>query len=175
MFFLGYFFCLDSIDRGQRTPIRAHCRLMNQAVLWLSRADTMTASSTPSCGHRDRSYFFSWFLSLDRQSRQTWYMCRFLPRSKALGGKDLPQRPLQIRSVPQSSHTYTLFSFTTRSNIFVLFLPHFVQVGNWHSRQTLCTFLLSFRPNADSGKAFKHPVHCRLAASPFWHAGHMYT
>ena len=112
---------------------------------------------------------------LERHCRQTWYMRLFLSRSKALGGKDFPQRPLQIRSVLQSSHTYTLFSLATQCDIFVLLCPHFAQVGNWHSRQTLCRLPSASRPNADGGKPLKHSVHCRSAASRFSHAEHLYT
>ena len=70
------------------------------------------------------SFFSDW------HCRQTLYKLRWLLRSKALGGKLNPQGPLQTRCVPQSSHTYTLFSLATFCDIFALFLPHRAQDGN---------------------------------------------
>ena len=54
-----------------------------------------------------------------------WGERRCLSRTKALGGKLFPQRPLYNRSDLQLSHTYMLFSLATRCKLFVLCCPHF--------------------------------------------------
>ena len=118
-------------------------------------------------------YCWDFFIFKDWHVLHTLYMRRFSSRAKALCGNLNPQLPLHC-SVLQSSQTYTLFSLATRCNIFVLFCPHFAQVGNWHSRQTLCRLRFASRPNADGGKpqsqgtSSKNRLSERLFSLDFW-------